>query len=99
MPFKVRFTQTAKDDIERFYTFLAEQDVIAAQHALTCITKAIDLLKSFPFTCRKVSSNDPFLRELVISFGTNGYVALFEIENDELVTILCLRHQREDDYR
>lgn len=99
MPFKVRFTQTAKDDIERFYTFLAEQDVIAAQHALTSITKAIDLLKSFPFTCRKVSSNDPFVRELVLSFGTNGYVALFEIENDELVTILCLRHQREDDYR
>jgi plasmid stabilization system protein ParE len=99
MPFKVRFTQTAKDDIERFYTFLAEQDVIAAQHALASITKAIDLLKSFPFTCRKVSSNDPFLRELVISFGINGYVALFEIENDELVTILCLRHQREDDYR
>lgn len=99
MPFKVRFTRTAKDDIERFYTFLAEQDVIAAQHALASITKAIDLLKSFPFTCRKVSSNDPFLRELVLSFGINGYVALFEIENDELVTILCLRHQREDDYR
>jgi len=35
MPFKVRFTQTVKDDIERFYTFLAEQDVIAAQHTLT----------------------------------------------------------------
>jgi plasmid stabilization system protein ParE len=99
MPCKVRFTQTAKDDIERFYTFLAEQDVIAAQHALTSITKAINLLKSFPFTCRKVSSNDPFLRELVISFGANGYVALFEIESDEQVTILCLRHHREDDYR
>lgn len=99
MPFKVRFTQTAKDDIERFYTFLAEEDILAAEHALTSITKAIDLLRSFPFTCRKAASNTPFLRELVISFGTNGYVALFEIESDEIVTILCLRHQREDDYR
>ena len=99
MPFKVRFTQTAKDDIERFYTFLAEEDILAAEHALTSITKAIDLLRSFPFTCRKAASNTPFIRELVISFGTNGYVALFEIESDEIVTILCLRHQREDDYR
>ena len=99
MPFKVRFTQTAKDDIDRFYTFLAEQDIVAAEQALTIITKAVDLLKSFPFTCRKVSSDNPFLRELVISFVANGYVALFEIESDEQVTILCLRHQREDDYR
>jgi plasmid stabilization system protein ParE len=38
------------------------------------------------------------LRELVISFGGAGYVALFEIEDNETVTVLAVRHQREDDY-
>jgi hypothetical protein len=42
---------------------------------------------------------NPFLRELVIPFGASGYVALFEIDNEETVTILAVRHQREDDYR
>ncbi|MDI9682423.1 type II toxin-antitoxin system RelE/ParE family toxin, partial [Burkholderia cenocepacia] len=37
-------------------------------------------------------------RELIVSFGTSGYVLLFEIEAAEQVTILAVRHQREDDY-
>jgi hypothetical protein len=36
----------------------------------------------FPFTCRK-ASNSTFLRELLISFGSSGYVALLEIESDD----------------
>ncbi|MGK2910969.1 MAG: type II toxin-antitoxin system RelE/ParE family toxin, partial [Sphingobium sp.] len=39
-----------------------------------------------------------FLRELVIDFGASGYVLLFEIENSQTVTVLAVRHQREDDY-
>jgi plasmid stabilization system protein ParE len=35
---------------------------------------------------------------MVIPFGAGGYVALFEIEADNFVTILAVRHQREDDY-
>jgi hypothetical protein len=34
----------------------------------------------------------------VITFGANGYVALFEIEENNIVTILAVRHQREDDF-
>lgn len=41
---------------------------------------------------------NPFLREMLISFGANGYVVLFEIEAKDMVTILAVRHQREDDY-
>lgn len=43
--------------------------------------------------------DDPFLRELVIPFGGGGYVTLFEIEDEKTVTVLVVRHQREDDYR
>ncbi|MFO7812203.1 MAG: type II toxin-antitoxin system RelE/ParE family toxin [Pelovirga sp.] len=38
------------------------------------------------------------LRELIISFGARGYVALFEIEDNKTITILAVRHQREEDF-
>ncbi len=40
----------------------------------------------------------PRIRELLIPFGRSGYVALFEIDDAETVTLLAFRHQREDDY-
>lgn len=43
-------------------------------------------------------TGNPFLRELIIPLGAAGYVALFEIENEQIVTVLAIRHQREDDY-
>lgn len=99
MSYQTRFTKAARDDLTRLYTFLLEQDFQAAKNALEAINKAIELLETFPFTCRKAKADNPFLRELVISFGANGYVALFEIEENNIVTILAVRHQREDDYR
>lgn len=98
MSYQVRFTEAAREDIKRLYAFLLEHDVQAANHALDAIKKAMQLLETFPFTCRKAVADNPFLRELVISFGANGYVALFEIEENGIVTILAVRHQREDDY-
>ena len=41
---------------------------------------------------------DPVLREMLIPFGSAGYVVLFEIEPPSTVTVLAVRHQREDDY-
>ena len=82
----------------RLYTFLVEQDIEAARNALAAIKKGIKLLQDFPFTCRKASPENPLLREMVISFGTRGYVLLFEIEDEKTVTILAVRHQREEDY-
>ena len=35
---------------------------------------------------------------LVMSAGANGYVALFEIEDSQTVTVLAIRHQREEDF-
>ena len=99
MSYQIRFTQTARDDIKRLYAFLLKHDLEAAKHALEAINKAMELLKTFPFTCRKAQADNPFLRELIISFDANGYVALFEIEEEKTVTILAVRHQSEDDYR
>jgi hypothetical protein len=65
---------------------------------LDAIRHGISGLEVSPFSYRKAIGTSPFLRELVIPFGSAGYVALFEIEDNEYVTILAIRHQREDDY-
>lgn len=98
MSYRVRYTRAARDDLHRLYAFLLERDPHAASLAREAIGKSIVVLQEFPFTCRKAVPNNPFLREMVIPFGAAGYVALFEIESDEIVTILAIRHQREDDY-
>jgi plasmid stabilization system protein ParE len=95
--YTVRFTPAAAKDLQRLFDFLAERDMKAARRARTAIAKGVGFLHTFPFSCRKASPDHPFLRELIISFGANGYVALFEIEDDKTVTVLAIRHQREED--
>lgn len=96
--YEVRFTPNAEDDLLRLYDFLLERDSAAADKALQAIKAAVELLRFSPFSCRKALSDNSFLRELVIPFGSAGYVALFEIESDKTVSILAVRHQREEDY-
>ena len=54
-------------------------------------------LATTPLSFRNAAQN-PFQRELIIPFGTTGYVALYEIVSVEKVVVLALRHQREEDY-
>ncbi|MBU1214260.1 MAG: type II toxin-antitoxin system RelE/ParE family toxin [Gammaproteobacteria bacterium] len=98
MSYKVRYTEAAREDLKRLFTFQADQDRRAAQNARKAIADSIKLLQEFPFTCRKAIPENPLLREMLVSFGAAGYVALFEIEDNNTVTILAVRHQREDDY-
>lgn len=98
MSYRVRFAPRAADDLQRLFDFLAEQDLPAAERARAAIAQAISLLQSFPFACRKALPDNPLLRELVIEFGHSGYVALYEIEDTETVTVLAVRHQREEDF-
>jgi plasmid stabilization system protein ParE len=95
---RVRYTSAARDDLKRLYAFLLEQDMGAARRALAAIVKGADLLRWSPYSCRKVEPDNPLLRELLVSFGNAGYVLLYEIEDDSTITILAVRHQREDDY-
>ena len=102
MTFRVRFTREAELDLVRLYEFVLSRDVTdwaMAERALEAIRHAISGLARSPFSYRKAGGGDsPFLREVVIPFGSSGYVALFEIEDSDIVTILAVRHHREDDY-
>lgn len=99
MSFAVRFAREAEADLLELYGFLADTDLEAAERALRAVGKGLEILETFPFSCRKAEERgDPTLRELLIPFGRSGYVALFRITDARTVTILAVRHQREDDY-
>ena len=99
MSFDVRFTIDAQEDLDRLYEFLFEQDGPAADRAFEAIARGFDFLRHSPFSCRKSRiAGSPRIRELIITFGRAGYVALFEIDDASTVTVIALRHQREDDF-
>ena len=101
MSFRVRFTEEAREDLERLYNRLLDRsdgDFAIAERALQSIRDGVSVLEVAPLSCRKATAQDPFLRELVIGFGASGYVLLFEVDDAHTVTVLAARHQREDDY-
>ena len=101
MNHQVRFTQDAEDDLHQLYDFILDRDPpdwSLAERALDAIRAGVAALAFSPYACRKAARGMPFLRELLIPFGATGYVVLFEIEPHKVVTVLAVRHQREDDY-
>lgn len=104
MTYRVEFSQAALEDLERLFDFALQReldsetgDLDIPDRELQAIKNAIAFLQSFPFACRK-SGSSPFVRELLIPFGSAGCVALFDIADSQTVIIGALRHQREDDY-
>jgi plasmid stabilization system protein ParE len=97
---RVRFTPDAVADIDRLYDFLLDSEggALIAERALAALRNGLGLVEMSPFSCRKAAPHNPFLRELIVPFGGSGYVVLFEIEDKRTVTILALRHQREEDF-
>jgi plasmid stabilization system protein ParE len=102
--FRVRLTREAEADLERLFDFVLERELASAGGDLALADQAVDAiraglatLKTSPFTCRKASQS-PFLRELIIPFGSAGYVALFEIVDPTNAVVAAVRHQLEDDY-
>jgi len=95
----VRLSARARDDIARLHLFLVSKDVNAAKRALLAIRDAFTPLTIAPMIGRPVEDSDN-LRELVIDFGASGYLALYRFEPAlDAVTILAIKHQREDDYK
>ena len=87
------YSARALADLERLTDFLIESNPKAALKTVGLIEEAIELLERHPMIGRRV---EPPLRELVISRGKSGYLALYSFESvDDAVLILAIRHQRE----
>ena len=90
---QVVYSARSLEHIERAFQFLRDKDSAAALDAVTAIQTAVDNLAAHPLIGRRIEGE---LRELVISYGQTGYIALyrFVIPQNE-VRILAIRHQRE----
>jgi plasmid stabilization system protein ParE len=103
MNFVVELSPAAEADLERLFDFLLDQvdateGLDRAQAAIDAIRAAVQYrLAITPFSFRKAAQN-PAQRELIIPFGSTGYVALYEIVSTSKVVVLAVRHQREEDY-
>lgn len=93
---QVVYSAHAVENLERAVQFLRESNPEAALSAAAAIRSAVENLATHPLVGRRVEGD---LRELVISYGATGYVALyrFVIQRD-VVRVLALRHQREIGY-
>jgi plasmid stabilization system protein ParE len=90
---RVVLAEGARADLGRLFEFLAAEDVRAADEAIDIILDALDVLQRHPLIGRPCEEG---LRELVISRGRTGYVALYDFfEAEDSVLVLALRHQRE----
>ena len=90
---KLIYSGRAFADLERLTDFLIEADPSAAAETVGLIEEAVELLRRHPLIGRSVENG---LRELIISRGRTGYVALYSFEEDrDAVLILAIRHQRE----
>ena len=93
---QVIYSARALDLLERTVKNLVNENPVAAIDAVRAIQDAVEHLAAHPLIGRRVEGD---LRELVISFGATGYVALyrFVVQLDE-VRVLALRHQRDIGY-
>ena len=92
----VSYAPRALADLERLCEFLGENDPRAATQTIDLIAGAVAVLEQHPLIGRRVEAN---LRELVISRGKSGYIALYRYESErDRVLVLAVRHQREAGY-
>jgi len=93
---EVTYSARALANIERLFDFLAVENPSAAGAAAALIIDAVKILERHPHIGRPVRGR---LRELVISYGRAGYVALYRVDvKGDRVEILAVRHQREAGY-
>jgi plasmid stabilization system protein ParE len=92
----VVYSAQALDDIERALESLSVADGQLAQDSALAIRTAVEALAPHPLIGRRIEGD---LRELIISYGRTGYVALyrFDLRRDE-VRLLALRPQRDVGY-
>ena len=87
------FAPGALRDLDRLADFLLEQSPADAVATAPLISSALSVLKEHPMIDRPA---DAGLRELLISRGRSGYVALYRYDPaSDTVVALAIRHQRE----
>lgn len=93
---KIIYSEGFFDDLERIVDFLNDANPLILEETISLIYEAISILNRHPNIGRPAEGG---LKELLISQGRNGFVALYRFRQDlSQIRILALRHQREAGY-
>jgi plasmid stabilization system protein ParE len=93
---KVVYSARALENLDRAFTSPPAEGPAAEAAAADAIESAVNNLAAHPLVGRRVEGD---IRELVISFGATGYIALYRfVVQEDQVRVLGLRHQREIGY-
>jgi plasmid stabilization system protein ParE len=93
---KVGLSRRAFEDFERVFDFYAPDDPELARAQVRAISEAVAILGQHPLIGRQLKHG---FRELVISRGKTGFVALYRFSaRIDVITVLRIRHQRELGY-
>lgn len=90
------FAPRALQDVERLTAFLTESEPDVAAATAQLLYGGLRILKEHPLVGRPAEQG---YRELLISRGRTGYVALYryDVERDVAI-VLAVRHQRESGF-
>ncbi|MGK2911040.1 MAG: type II toxin-antitoxin system RelE/ParE family toxin [Sphingobium sp.] len=95
---QIVFAPAAIRDMQRLRDFLQPKNADAAHRAGEAIRQGVKALGAYPRMGRLVDDLPEHFREWLIDFGDGGYVARYRVD-DDAVTILAVRHQREAGYK
>jgi plasmid stabilization system protein ParE len=89
----VVYSARSLNHLERAFESLRKENPGAEVAAAQAFRSAVDNLGAHPLLGRRIHAD---IRELVISYGATGYIALYRflVPRDE-IRILAIRHQRE----
>lgn len=92
---RLQFATRAFEDLDRLTEFLLDEAPELAAETMPLILGGLRTLQDHPLIGRRVEAD---LRELLISRGRTGYVALYRYDPaTDVVLVLRIRHQRELD--
>jgi len=90
---RLLFATRAFEDLDRLTDFLLDRAPELAAETVPLILGGLRTLKDHPLIGRPVEAD---LRELLISRGRTGYIALYRYNPaNDVVLVLRVRHQRE----
>ncbi len=89
-------SEATAQELDELCVFLLDRFPDYAVETIDVVTHALDVLAAHPLMGRPMGQG---LRELVISRGRSGYLAVYEFDSImDIATVLAIHHQRESDF-
>jgi len=94
---RVVLSPAALRDMSRLRDFLKGKNINASRKAVATILSSLRTLETFPNIGRPIEDMPVAYREIVMPFGSAGYIARYHYteENREVVEVLSIRHGKE----